>query len=62
MDNPDKIDIKNTKYLQIIQKSKNMFENDKIKDYLYNNFANSKYVINKLLSEIEYMNKLIEKT
>ena len=39
------------------EKLKVMFENDKIKDYLYNNFANLKFVIKELYLEIEYMNK-----
>ena len=79
MDNPDKIEVKNTNYRQIMlelyftlvyffnfnfqkEKLKDMFENDKIKDYLYNNFANSKFMIKDLYLEIEYMNKIIEKS
>jgi len=44
------------------EKLKEMFENDKIKDYLYNNFANSKFMLKGLYLEIDCMNKLIEKT
>ena len=79
MDNPDKIEVKNTNYRQIMlelyftlvyffnfnfqkEKLKDMFENDKIKDFLYNNFANSKFMIKDLYLEIEYMNKIIEKS
>ena len=79
MDNPDKIEVKNTNYRQIMlelyftlvyffnfnfqkEKLKDMFENDTIKDFLYNNFANSKFVFKDLYLETECMDKLIKKS